>query len=81
MTGMKRRGFKREELHRVRRAYRALFSENGIFRERIEAVKKEFSGDPVVGKILSFIDEGGARTLMQPQARHGDAGSDSEAAP
>ena len=81
IVGMKRRGFKREEMHRVRRAYRALFSEVGTFRNRLETVKREFFGDPAVGKIISFIEEGGARTLMQPQAQHVATASDLEAAP
>lgn len=80
IVGMKRRGFKREEMHGVRRAYRALFSEAGTFRDRLEAVKREFSGDLAVGKIISFIGEGGSRTLARPHPRHGVAASDSEAA-
>ena len=80
IVGMKRRGYKREEMHRVRRAYRALFSAGGTFRERLAAVKKEFSGDPVVGKMISFIDEGGARALTHPPLRHGGTAAEPEAA-
>ena len=33
--GLKRRGFSRDEMHRVRRAYRALFMGPGTFAERL----------------------------------------------
>jgi UDP-N-acetylglucosamine acyltransferase len=48
--------------------------------ERIEAVAREFAGDPLVEKIIAFIRAGGRRPLMRPRAKHsadergGDAG-------
>ncbi len=79
IVGMKRRGYKREDMHRMRRAYAALFFGAGTFAERLGTVKKEFSGDPVVGKVLSFIGEGGARALAHPPLRRSNTSPDSEA--
>ena len=34
------------------------------FAERLKRTSAEFAGDPIIGKILSFIHEGGKRPLM-----------------
>lgn len=67
IVGLKRRGYSRAQMHRVRQAYRALFLGSGQFADRIEAVARAFEGDPIVGKIVTFIREGGSRSLMKPQ--------------
>ena len=56
-------------MHRLRRAYRLLFFAEGQFAERVDAVAREFAGDPIVGKIIAFIREGGSRPLMKARAR------------
>ena len=58
-------------MHRLRRAYRALFFVEGRIADRIEAVAREFAGDPLVGKVIAFIRAGGKRPLMRPRARRG----------
>lgn len=70
IVGLKRRGASRADMHRLRRAYRLLFFTEGRFAERIEAVAREFEGDPVVGKIIAFIGDGGTRPLMKARATH-----------
>jgi UDP-N-acetylglucosamine acyltransferase len=79
-VGLRRRGATRTELQRLRRAYRALFSAEGVFAERIEAVAREFAGDSAIDKIVAFIRSGGKRPLMRPRKgprddTGGDAGS------
>jgi UDP-N-acetylglucosamine acyltransferase len=69
VVGLKRRGFSREDIHRIRHAYRVLFVEPGTFAERAELAAKQFAGDPVVAKILSFIRDTGSRSLMKPAAK------------
>jgi UDP-N-acetylglucosamine acyltransferase len=77
IVGLKRRGVSRAAMHQLRRAYRMLFAGGGQFADRIEDVAREFADDPVVGKIIAFIREGGARPLMKARiAREpGAAGS------
>jgi UDP-N-acetylglucosamine acyltransferase len=70
IIGLRRRGASKDEMHRVRRAYRALFFVEGRIAERVEAVAREFAGDLLVGKIIAFIRAGGKRPLMRPRARH-----------
>jgi UDP-N-acetylglucosamine acyltransferase len=68
VVGLRRRGVTRPQMHRLRRAYRALFLGKGVFAERVDAVAREFADDPLVGKIVTFIRASGQRPLMLAQA-------------
>jgi UDP-N-acetylglucosamine acyltransferase len=69
VVGLRRRGATRADMHRLRRAYRALFFVEGRLIDRIEALAREFADDPWVGKIVAFIRAGGKRPLMRPRTR------------
>ncbi len=71
IVGMTRRGFSREAIHQVRRAYRTLFGPEGTLKERLADVEEEFAGDENVAKIASFIREGGDRAICTPRSRNG----------
>lgn len=66
VVGLKRRGAKRAELHRLRNAYRILFLGEGVFADRLDAVAKEFAADPLVEKVIAFIRGEAKRPLMRP---------------
>jgi UDP-N-acetylglucosamine acyltransferase len=66
VVGLRRRGLARADLHRLRRAYRALFMSNGLFRDRLVAVERDFADDPLVGKMIAFIRHESGRPLMMP---------------
>jgi len=68
IVGLRRRGATKDEMHRLRRAYRSLFFVAGRLAERVDAVEREFAGDPLVGKVIAFIRAGGKRPLMRPRA-------------
>ncbi|APF37494.1 acyl-ACP--UDP-N-acetylglucosamine O-acyltransferase [Chelatococcus daeguensis] len=68
IVGMQRRGFSRDDIHTVRRAYRLLFADEGSLRERVEDVAAEFQNHAVVHEILDFIREGGKRSICTPRA-------------
>ena len=70
IVGLRRRGATRAEMHRLRSAYRSLFFVEGRIAERIDAVAKEFAGDPLVGKIIAFIRADHKRPLMRPRVKH-----------
>src|SRR5215831_16371498 len=80
IVGLRRRGATKDEMHRLRRAYRSLFFVEGRRAERIETLAREFTDDPLVGKIVAFVRAGGKRPLMRPRARHDAASSDSDEA-
>ena len=67
LIGLKRRGFSREAIHDLRRAYRLLFAAEGTLTERVEDVAAEFASHPQVHEILDFIRDGGSRALCTPR--------------
>lgn len=68
IVGLKRRGFDREQIHALRRAYRLLFADEGTLKERVEDVAVEFADHPLVHEILDFIRVGGDRAIVTPAA-------------
>ena len=69
VVGMRRGGFSKADLHRIRQAYRALFLGPGAFGERLRQVEVQYGGDPHVRKILDFI-LAGKRPLTMASERH-----------
>lgn len=67
LVGLKRRGYSREQIHDLRRAYRLLFAAEGTLKERVEDLAAEFAGQPDVQEILDFIREGGDRAVVVPR--------------
>ena len=72
IVGLTRRGFSREQIHALRRAYRMLFAPEGTLKERLADVDDEFPDEPNVQKIVRFIREGGDRAICTPRARTGE---------
>lgn len=66
VVGLRRRRASRADLHRLRDAYRALFLGKGVFGDRFKRFAGEFANDPLAGKIVTFIRDGGKLPLMQP---------------
>ena len=67
IIGLQRRGFAREDIHTLRRAYRLLFADEGTLQERLGDVEEEFD-HPIVTEIVAFIRAGGKRSLCVPHA-------------
>ncbi len=70
IVGLRRRGFTRDNIHDLRRAYRLLFADEGTLKERVEDVATEFDRHPVVHEILDFIRAGGDRSICTPRDAH-----------
>lgn len=62
VVGLRRRGFAKAEILRLREAYRDLFLGEGLFRDRLARVEERCSGDRLVAGVLAFI-RGGRRPL------------------
>jgi UDP-N-acetylglucosamine acyltransferase len=76
LVGLRRRGYAKADIHRLRQAYRELFAGHGLFRDRLARVEETYPGDPLIGSILAFI-RGGTRPLITETARIGkDTGED-----
>jgi UDP-N-acetylglucosamine acyltransferase len=67
IVGLRRRGFSREQIHELRRAYRLLFADEGTLKERIEDVAAEFESHPLIHEILDFLRAGGDRSVCLPK--------------
>jgi UDP-N-acetylglucosamine acyltransferase len=70
IVGLKRRGFSRETIHDIRKAYRLLFADEGTLQERVEDVANSFEDHGVVHEILDFIRAGGSRSICTPRDAH-----------
>lgn len=69
VVGLKRRGFDRAKIHRLRAAYRQLFAYEGTFAERIEDAVRLYSDEPLVMEIIEFIRAESDRNLTLPDLR------------
>jgi UDP-N-acetylglucosamine acyltransferase len=67
IIGLQRRGFARDQIHSLRRAYRLLFANEGTLAERLDDVAAEFADHQVVQEIVAFIRQGGKRSLCTPR--------------
>jgi UDP-N-acetylglucosamine acyltransferase len=55
IVGLRRRGLDKTQLHRVRSAYKFLFSGPGVFAERVAEAAYKFEDDHYVAEMLAFI--------------------------
>lgn len=66
LIGLRRRGFTREEIHTLRRAYRLMFAAEGTLTERVNDVAEMFADSPSVMEVIEFIRADASRPIMQP---------------
>jgi UDP-N-acetylglucosamine acyltransferase len=67
LTGLKRRGFSRDAINELRRAYRLLFAPEGNLQERIADVTRSFAGNMQVAAILDFLARSNDRAVCMPE--------------
>ncbi len=67
VIGIKRRGFSREDIHALRRAYRLLFAQEGTMAERLADVAQLFIDNEAVLEIVEFMRADTARALCLPK--------------
>ena len=72
LVGLKRRGFKKSDVHTLRAAYREIFFGAGLFSDRVEAVAATYPQHDAVQKIVSFIRDSGKRGVSMPTLRQED---------
>jgi len=76
VVGMRRRGFARADIHRLRQSYQALFFGGGTFRERLERLDAQTGRDALVAKMIAFI-RAGSRPLTMA-ARRAQVGEEAD---
>jgi UDP-N-acetylglucosamine acyltransferase len=67
LVGLRRRGFNREQIHELRRAFRQLFASEGTLKGRAEEVSADYPEQAEVQEILAFIREAGDRAVCVPR--------------
>jgi UDP-N-acetylglucosamine acyltransferase len=72
-VGLKRRGFSREAIHDLRRAYKMLFFGEGALKERVGDLAEAFPDQPAVQEIVAFLRAGGDRAICVPRDARDDA--------
>ncbi len=67
VVGLKRRGFSRETIMKLRSGYRMLYAREGTFTERLEDTATTYAGSPEVMQIVDFIRTNKNRALCLPR--------------
>jgi UDP-N-acetylglucosamine acyltransferase len=65
VIGLKRRGFDKAQILRLRSAFTSVFHGDGVFAERLAEVRARCSDDPLVAEVLAFIDAPSHRGLIR----------------
>jgi UDP-N-acetylglucosamine acyltransferase len=58
VVGMRRRGWSKADIHRLRKAYEIIFFGAGTFRERVAKLEAQSGDDPLVCAVIKFIRSG-----------------------
>jgi UDP-N-acetylglucosamine acyltransferase len=74
VVGLKRRGFDRDSIRELHRAYRLLFGQEGTLKERVESLTAEFADHREARQIFDFIREGGDRAICVPRPSKDEGG-------
>ena len=71
LVGLKRRGFSRDDIHELQKAYRLLFGQEGTFQERLDDVDDLFRKNGLVQELVGFVRAESSRSLTQPDSDRG----------
>jgi UDP-N-acetylglucosamine acyltransferase len=66
LTGLERRGFSRDEIKALQRAFNQLFGEEGTMEQRLETVEQDFTGNDLVMDVVRFARGKTRFPLCQP---------------
>ncbi|NQV21474.1 MAG: acyl-ACP--UDP-N-acetylglucosamine O-acyltransferase [Rhodospirillales bacterium] len=67
IIGLKRRGFSKEDIHKLRAAYQELFADGGTHSDRVSKVAHGFDDSPLVRQVIEFIQADSSRGLCTPK--------------
>ena len=70
-VGLERRGYNRDQVQAMLKAFRQLFEERGTLAERTEKVANDFKADENVMRMIDFIRAKDARSILQPKTGAG----------
>ena len=68
LIGLRRRNFARDSIAALQGAYRLLFSDSGVLKDRIEEAAAAFGADSHARAMIDFLRAAGDRPICRPQA-------------
>lgn len=69
LIGLERGGFSKDQIKTLQRVVNRLFDAEGTLEDRMKILESEFSGDPHIERILTFVREKERFGLCQPDKR------------
>lgn len=66
LVGLERRGFSKDQIKALQRAFNQLFGNEGTLEQRLESVSQDFAGDALVDGMIQFAREKTRFPLCQP---------------
>lgn len=70
LIGLERRGFEKEEVRKLQRAFNQLFGDEGTMDQRIESVGQDFGDDDTIMAIIEFAKAKTKFPLCQPPRKN-----------
>jgi UDP-N-acetylglucosamine acyltransferase len=67
VIGLKRRGFDKAQVQLLHSAFRDLFRHEGVFAQRLAAVRDRYGDEALVAEVLAFIDAPSHRGLIRAE--------------
>lgn len=67
VIGLKRRGFDKAQVQLLHGAFRDLFRRDGVFAQRLAAVRAQYGGEALIDEVLAFIDAPSHRGLIRAE--------------
>lgn len=67
LVGLERRGFEKDEIRQLQRAFNQLFGDEGTLDQRIEMVANDFANDNIIMSIIDFARAKTKFPLCQPR--------------
>ena len=67
ITGMRRRGFSRQELDDLRAGYKKLFTGKDNFQDRVAALLSDKTQTQALKEVIDFIQQDSSRAICQPK--------------
>ncbi len=70
-VGLERRGYTKEQIQSLMKAFKQLFDDKGTLADRVSKVANDFSTDQTVMRVIDFISAKEGRSLLQPKTGTG----------
>jgi UDP-N-acetylglucosamine acyltransferase len=67
VIGLKRRGFDKAQIQLLHNAFRDLFRREGVFAQRLAAVRTDYDSEALIAEVVAFIDSPSHRGLIRAE--------------